>query len=47
VLSALRGAGDGDPDSEVTRATVELFDAIMGTWRWTRADDAWAESADR
>lgn len=26
--------GDGDPDSEPTALVVELFDAIMGTWRW-------------
>lgn len=47
MLSAFGCAADGDPDSEVTRVTVELFDAVMGTWRWIRADDAWAECADR
>lgn len=26
--------GDGDPDSETTRLSVELFDAIMSTWIW-------------
>jgi hypothetical protein len=24
---------------------VELFDAIMGTWRWIREDDPWPRSA--
>ncbi|WP_146214475.1 hypothetical protein [Streptomyces sp. ICBB 8177] len=28
-------AGNGDPDSEFTRAVVELFDALMTTFRWT------------
>ena len=46
VLSAFSCAGDGDPDSEVTRVTVELFDAIMGTWRWIREDDAWASRTE-
>ena len=31
--------GDGTPDGELTLLTVELFDAIMSTWRWTRADE--------
>lgn len=33
--------GDGDPTSEVTDLLVELFDAIMTTWRWVLpADEA-------
>lgn len=26
--------GDGDPESQPTRLSVELFDAIMSTWFW-------------
>lgn len=26
--------GDGDPDSDITRLVVDLFDALMSTWRW-------------
>jgi hypothetical protein len=45
VLSAFSCAGDGDPDSELTHLIVELFDAIMGTWRWiARVDPAAAEA---
>lgn len=40
VLSAFSCAGDGDPDSDATTMIVELFDAIMGTWRWVSQDDA-------
>lgn len=29
--------GDGKPDSDHTRLVVELFDAIMTTWRWDPA----------
>lgn len=29
--------GDGDPDSDHTGLVVELFDAIMTTWRWDPA----------
>lgn len=35
--------GDGRPDSDNTRLIVELFDAIMTTWRW---DPAPQEAAD-
>jgi hypothetical protein len=27
-------AGDGDPESQATHLIVELFDAMMTTWRW-------------
>jgi len=29
--------GDGDPDGEVARVLVELFDAVLSTFRWVRA----------
>lgn len=29
--------GDGNPDSDHTQLVVELFDAIMTTWRWDPA----------
>ncbi|MET9758696.1 hypothetical protein ABZ016_06515 [Streptomyces sp. NPDC006372] len=29
--------GDGDPDSEFTSALVDLFDAVMTTFRWSYA----------
>jgi hypothetical protein len=41
VLVAFSCVGDGDPDSENTRIVVDLFDAIMGTWRWIRAGETW------
>jgi hypothetical protein len=32
--------GDGNPESDHTRLVVELFEAIMTTWRWhVLADD--------
>ena len=34
-LVAFTTLGDGDPDSEFTGLLVELFDAIMSTWRWS------------
>lgn len=34
VLVTFTTAGDGDVDSEATALIVELFDAIMSTWRW-------------
>jgi hypothetical protein len=34
VLVAFSTVGDGTPDGELTLLTVDLFDAIMGTWRW-------------
>lgn len=46
ILSAFSCAGDGDPDSELTRVIVELFDAIMGTWRWIREGEPWAPQPD-
>jgi len=30
--------GDGDPDGRFARILVELFDAIMSTFRWTWPD---------
>ncbi|MGI9156300.1 MAG: hypothetical protein ACR2FG_06640 [Marmoricola sp.] len=45
VLSAFSCAGDGDPDSELTRMIVELFDAIMGTWRWIHEGDPFSPQA--
>lgn len=41
VLVSFSTIGDGDPDSEHTQLTVELFDAIMGTWRWATGRDGW------
>lgn len=37
--------GDGDPTSEVTSLLVELFDAIMTTWRWVLPATNRAEEA--
>lgn len=46
VLVEFSGTGDGDPGSESTSLVVDLFDAIMSTWRWIESDDAeWAEEA--
>jgi hypothetical protein len=39
VLVSFSTIGDGVPDSEHTLLTVELFDAIMGTWRWATGPD--------
>ncbi|MGZ4437558.1 MAG: hypothetical protein ACXVW6_07955 [Nocardioidaceae bacterium] len=36
VLVGFSCVGDGTPDGELTLVTVELFDAIMGTWRWSQ-----------
>lgn len=41
ILVSFSTIGDADPDSEHTRLTVELFDAIMGTWRWATGPDGW------
>ncbi|RBY97117.1 hypothetical protein DQ237_05935 [Blastococcus sp. TF02-8] len=41
ILVSFSTIGDGDPDSEHTLLTVELFDAIMGTWRWATGPDGW------
>ena len=35
ITSAFSCVGDGDPESEASQVTVDLFDAIMSTWRWT------------
>lgn len=40
ILVSFSSVGDGDPTSELTPITVELFDAIMSTWRWVREDAA-------
>ncbi len=45
ILTAFSCVGDGDPDSELTLLSVELFDAIMGTWRWIRENDPGPPSA--
>ncbi|HET6561429.1 MAG TPA: hypothetical protein VFG72_06110 [Marmoricola sp.] len=37
VLVTCTVLGDGDPDSLPTGLVVELFDAIMSTWRWQRS----------
>lgn len=34
VLVSCSVIGDGDPDSTPTGLVVELFDAMMSTWRW-------------
>ncbi|MET0931322.1 MAG: hypothetical protein ABWX74_17510 [Aeromicrobium sp.] len=34
IIVSFTTLGDGDPDSEFTGLMVELFDAIMSTWRW-------------
>lgn len=35
VLVTFTTIGDGDPRSEHTALVVDLFDAMMSTWRWT------------
>lgn len=39
ITVAFSCAGDGDPDSELSHLVVELFDAMMSTWRWMTAED--------
>lgn len=34
ILVTFTTVGDGDPDGDLTGLVVELFDAIMSTWRW-------------
>lgn len=34
IIVSYTTVGDGDPNSEFTALMVELFDAIMSTWRW-------------
>ena len=36
LISAFSTFGDGDPEGEVAKLLVSLFDAIMLTFRWTR-----------
>lgn len=36
VTISFSSFGDGKPDSDFSALLVELFDAIMGTWRWKR-----------
>lgn len=38
VVSAFSCTGDGDPHGELALLTTQLFDAIMGTWRWIREE---------
>jgi hypothetical protein len=45
ILVGFSCVGDGNPDSELTLLTTELFDAIMSTWRWIREGDAFAAAA--
>ena len=35
VIVSFTAAGDGDPEGATAHLLVELFDAIMGTWRWS------------
>jgi hypothetical protein len=37
LIVAFSTVGSGDPDGEFARVLVELFDAMMSTFRWTRA----------
>lgn len=37
LVVAFSTLGGGDPDDQYARILVELFDAIMSTFRWTRA----------
>jgi len=39
MLVSFSCVGDGTPDGELTLLTVELFDAMMSTWRWVRDDE--------
>jgi hypothetical protein len=34
IIATFTTYGDGDPDGEVAHLLVQLFDAIMSTWRW-------------
>jgi hypothetical protein len=36
LVIAFSTIGGGDPDDDVSRLLVELFDAMMATFRWTR-----------
>jgi hypothetical protein len=38
LVVAFSTLGGGDPDDEYARILAELFDAIMSTFRWTRAE---------
>ena len=35
LVVAFSTIGDGDPDGQFAKLLVELFDAIMTTFRWT------------
>jgi hypothetical protein len=37
LVIAFSTIGGGDPDDNVARLLVELFDAMMATFRWARA----------
>jgi hypothetical protein len=39
VIVSFTTLGDGKPDSEFTHLVVELFDALMTTWRWDGRED--------
>ena len=45
LMIAFSTLGSGDPDGPYARILVELFDAMMTTFRWTRADGAVASAA--
>ena len=38
LMIAFSTLGSGDPDGEFAKVLVELFDAIMSTFRWTREE---------
>lgn len=40
ITVAFTTGGDGDLGSRTTALVVDLFDAIMGTWRWSPDDPA-------
>lgn len=43
LVIAFSTFGGGDPDDEYARLLVELFDAMMATFRWTRREPAATE----
>jgi len=44
VVVSFSTIGDGDPDGEFAKLLVELFDAIMTTFRWTVNRDAGSQA---
>lgn len=47
LLIAFSTLGGGDPDDQFARILVELFDAIMATFRWTGAGGATGDGGPR